>query len=397
MMKRSRGFILSEILMTMILQAGFILTLFGAFYLMMEFYTKTQAVLTARDHAERVIQFMDDKIRAAGLGLWACTDDVDGDGEKEPNSATIRGRLSVIPKLKTSRMFLSNPNEGYKLPVAIWWFDEEGVNGVPKLSNGQDKGNILVLLYAEPHIAEKKEEELVMLFSKKDDFRLTTEGNYTKGQATITMIDDDSGSKSLFTSKHKFHITQSEKNIGRWAVSEAMGVPFYIPSIGNYPDIGIFFYGGDAVSTYAIKAEHLPETLNIPDAGELMYLKCMQMFVHDNNDGQGRQFAFRELNVNGDTWLPTNGYNQEKNILDIYMELDTSTNIFTLYVLAQGGYDAGVSNPRPESWPKEATPSADNDDDAKTAWLAHDYCHYTVYVSRASWKLNNIPEDFSWN
>ena len=105
MMKRSRAFILSEILMTMILQAGFILTLFGAFYLMMEFYTKTQAVLTARDHAERVIQFMDDKIRAAGLGLWACTDDVDGDGEKEPNSATIRGRLSVIPKLQTSRMF----------------------------------------------------------------------------------------------------------------------------------------------------------------------------------------------------------------------------------------------------------------------------------------------------
>ena len=390
-MKRLRAFILSEILMTMMLQAGFILTLFGAFYLMMEFYTKTQAVLTARDHAERVIQFMDDKIRAAGLGLWACTDDVDGDGEKEPNSATIRGRLSVIPKLQTSRMFQSNPNEGYKLPVAIWWFDEEGVNGVPKLSNGQDKGNILVLLYAEPHIAEKKEEELVMLFSKKDDFRLTTEGNYTKGQATITMIDDDSGSKSLFTSKHKFHITQSEKNIGRWAVSEAMGVPFYIPSIGNYPDIGIFFYGRDAVSTYAIKAEHLPETLNIPDAGELMYLKCMQMFVHDNNDGQGRQFAFRELNVKGDTWLPTNGYNQEKNILDIYMELDTSTNIFTLYVLAQGGYDSSYdpeANPptksKPASWPENAS------------WN-DDYLKYVLYVSRASWKLNNIPEDFSWN
>ncbi|MBQ9903476.1 MAG: hypothetical protein IJM47_01685, partial [Synergistaceae bacterium] len=150
-------------------------------------------------------------------------------------------------------------------------------------------------------------------------------------------------------------------------------------------NLNIRFYGTDG------------NEVIIPHGGEVMYLKCMQMYVHTHPTEGDRQFAFRELNADGKSWTATDGFNQEKNILDIYMELDTSTNIFTLYVLAQGGYDAGVSNPRPESWPKEATPSADNDDDAKTAWLAHDYCHYTVYVSRASWKLNNIPEDFSWN
>ena len=119
MMKRLRAFILSEILMTMILQAGFILTLFGAFYLMMEFYTKTQAVLTARDHAERVIQFMDDKIRAAGLGLWACTN-----SKGKCDSETIRGKLDKIPIMQVSSEF-DGKKHGYHLPVSLSWYERD--------------------------------------------------------------------------------------------------------------------------------------------------------------------------------------------------------------------------------------------------------------------------------
>ena len=71
-MKRSRAFILAEILMTIMLQAGFLLVLCSSFYLLVNFYSKTQQVLSARNHAERVISFVDDKIRHAGLGLWRC-------------------------------------------------------------------------------------------------------------------------------------------------------------------------------------------------------------------------------------------------------------------------------------------------------------------------------------
>ena len=168
-----------------------------------------------------------------------------------------------------------------------------------------------------------------------------------------------------------------------------------ITSLSGSGEITVYTYGS---------------SVNIPHASELIPLKCMKMFVHDNNDVEGGQLAFRETiptSYNNDlAWYDT--YNQEKNILEIYMELDTSTNIFTLYVLATGGYDASVSNPRPSAWPNNAKPRPKDkdyedkidkitDDDAKKAWLAHDYSHHIVYVSRASWKLDNIPPNFSWD
>ena len=61
---RRKAFLLTEQLMTILLQAGFILVLVTTFYLMLNFYTKTQQVLTARNRAERVIQFVDDNCGA---------------------------------------------------------------------------------------------------------------------------------------------------------------------------------------------------------------------------------------------------------------------------------------------------------------------------------------------
>ncbi|MBQ9573843.1 MAG: hypothetical protein IJR27_01010 [Synergistaceae bacterium] len=87
-MRRSRAFILSEILMTMMLQAGFILVLCTSFYMLTSFYSKTQQVLTARSHAERAISFFDDKIKNAGLGLWRCD-----------TPSEIRAALDDLPKL----------------------------------------------------------------------------------------------------------------------------------------------------------------------------------------------------------------------------------------------------------------------------------------------------------
>lgn len=71
-MRRSRGYILTEIMMSMLLQAMFIVVLSGAFYMMLTFYTKTQQLQTARMRGQRVISYIDQRIRHAGLGLWQC-------------------------------------------------------------------------------------------------------------------------------------------------------------------------------------------------------------------------------------------------------------------------------------------------------------------------------------
>ena len=127
---RRKAFLLTEQLMTILLQAGFILILVTAFYLMLNFYTKTPQVLTARNRAERVIQFVDDKIRHAGLGLWQC------------NETSLRTRLKHIPMLLESHR--------YVLPVSI--ADNDGTMNekfIPEKSAVQTESNVLKLLYAE--------------------------------------------------------------------------------------------------------------------------------------------------------------------------------------------------------------------------------------------------------
>ena len=73
MMKRSRAFILSEILRGTALSAGLVLALCGAFYMTINFYARTSKILTAREKGQRVISFVDERIRHTGLGLWKCS------------------------------------------------------------------------------------------------------------------------------------------------------------------------------------------------------------------------------------------------------------------------------------------------------------------------------------
>ncbi|MBQ3396793.1 MAG: hypothetical protein IJG55_10800, partial [Synergistaceae bacterium] len=72
-MKRSKAFILVEILTGMVLQTGFILVLCTSFYLMLSFYSRTQQVLNARQKGGKVIAYVDSRIRNVGLGLGKCS------------------------------------------------------------------------------------------------------------------------------------------------------------------------------------------------------------------------------------------------------------------------------------------------------------------------------------
>lgn len=355
-MRRSRAFILSEILMTMMLQAGFILVLCTSFYMLTSFYSKTQQVLTARSHAERAISFFDDKIKNAGLGLWRCNS----------SSSEVRGALMPIT---LNGMLLKN----FKLPIFIannvtdtdpqCFTDDEG--------HRIQHGDVLTVLYAMRDLSTGDEANVPIVTQTENPQEIT--GNPGVYKRKLKLIEKDhsnpTGVKGNFDFEHL-----AQENIACYAVTEGTGIPMYVNSIVETGSLA----GNIEVYTYISDASDT----KVADSSELMRLKCMQMFVHDNNDGEGKQLAFHEPKPNGVHW--DKDYNQEKNILDIYMELDTSTNIFTLYVLAQGGYDASADNPKPKVWPDNA-----NWDD--------DYKHYTVYVSRASWKLNNIPSNFSWD
>ncbi|MBR1438558.1 MAG: hypothetical protein IJ587_08475, partial [Synergistaceae bacterium] len=177
-MRRSRAFVLSELLMTMLLQAGFILILCTSFYLLTSFYTKTQQVLTARNHAERVIQFMDDKIKHAGLGLWGCGD-----------SAEIRARLNPIQKLKPTKLLTTDPLKGYNLPVALATNTNDPYNP-PEMpdapSDAKITGDLIAILYAQ------MDKELVMTFKTENPaeeaFKRISD---ISGNARVTILDDD--------------------------------------------------------------------------------------------------------------------------------------------------------------------------------------------------------------
>lgn len=378
-MKRSRAFVLSEQLMTIMLQAGFILVLCTSFYQLISFYTRTQQVLTARNHAERVISFMDDKIRSAGLGLWKCK-----------NSSDIRSRFEV-----TMLATQGASNQGYRLPIALQngfrhkgTQNEEvipqtalGTDYIPLLSLRQDSGNVLTLLYAQRSLSSGAEETI-------SAFRASQTFN-TNETAALKLLDSNDSNPEKVKSLFKTTNTENpEYDIKTYAVMEGFGFPIHLEGVtvkggnrGNRGEVQVKVYGTQPA-----------QSITIPAAGELLSLNCMQMFVH-THEGE-RQFAFRELKASG-TW--DNTYNQEKGVLDIYMEVDKDHRVFTLWVLASGGYDASLNNPRPETWPEQAQPTA-------TQWGKKvsdirdytSYPHHIVYVSRASWKLNNIPPNFVW-
>ena len=346
-MKKFRAFILAEQLLTIMLQAGFILVLCGTFYLLTSFYANMNQALTARNHAERVISFLDSKIRQAGLGLWRCDD-----------AADIRNRLAIIPMLSESGQY------AYNLPISVT--DNDGnmnEDFKPKKNSNKTEGDVLTLLYAQSELSSGDDYEIITLAKKPASF--------SEGETIIELADNSNENLEHLKEKSVFSFSESKADIRNYAVSASFGFPIYLHKLLNH-ELTVGLFGS------------ISETVTIPAASELLALKCMQMFVR--TDGDERQFVYRELTEDGAKWK--NATIQEDNILDIYMKLES--NVLTLCVLASGGKNTGANTPRPETWPKEANPKANTDEAAKAAWLASDYCNHIVYVSRQSWRLHNV-------
>ena len=126
----------------------------------------------------------------------------------------------------------------------------------------------------------------------------------------------------------------------------------------------------------------------------MLYLKSVRVYAaepsdYDKNHGQ-QERNLKVQKLDGEAWSNSEPYQQ--GILEIYAELDAREdekgrpkNILSVWVLSSGGKD-NMTHERPaySDWPE-------------TARWEDDYKYYVTYVSKGTWKLNNLPEDFTWN
>lgn len=349
-MKRSRAFILTELLTGMMLQAWFLLVLCTAFYMMLSFYTRTQQVLTARDRGQRVIAYFDHRMRGAGLGMWRCN-----------TSKDVREALWPLTD-PSKNLVLSNKN--LALPVAVTYLDQytfdnnnNDFNNAPKniitnsLGNQTYCGNILTLLYAERDTSIKTgSDRMNLVFSSDKPVELGSGAKNGK----FKLVDD-----SIIMNKSKLNTDIYSNTIpaNPYAVTRSIGIPFQVKDIKQYTFVMSF------------TGINIPSVDVLP-MDELLYLKCVRVFVEGS--GVDSNFKYQNLTSKWSDKIP-----HEKGILEIYMELDTVTKIFDLYVLSTGGEDKSVTRTKPENWPDNAR------------WK-DEYLNHALYVSHASWKLHNL-------
>ncbi|MBR6902254.1 MAG: hypothetical protein IKN30_09400, partial [Synergistaceae bacterium] len=166
-----------------------------------------------------------------------------------------------------------------------------------------------------------------------------------------------------------------------WAVLRGSGVPVRVKddTKDDLIDIQSMFSTNLSLKSFDIYA-----------GDELLYLQCETLFAEDpRTDDKDTVRNLKVQKPSGISWGQVDPF--ESGILEIYAELDTNPgkNILTLWVLSTGGQDT-VVHERPKDWPLTARPTNWDDKSNK-------YKYEILYVSKASWKLNNLAENFTWN
>lgn len=387
-MKSSKGFTLVEIMTAMAVYGIFLSMLAGAFYALLTFGNRSQQVLIAREHGQRVINYVDGKIRNAGLGLHALQ-----------SSEEIRKALDPLTKSGGS---LHNSKEELKLPVAVTYkYQDTMGDDACKTSDVKKKydvldtsireekdknifiGNILTLLYAERENNNGDEIEGAVSLIIVPSGDLTSQEIKNQKKETVKLLARNLDQYDETFKKRK--PINDDKDINNWAVLRGSGVPVRVKdnTKNDLIDIQSIFNTNLRLKSFDIYA-----------GDELLYLECETLFAEDpRTEDRNKGETVRNLKVqkpSGTSWGKVNPF--ESGILEIYAELDTNKiegtdkkkNILTLWVLSTGGRDT-VIHEQPKDWPSTAR------------WQDNKYKYEILYVSKASWKLNNLAENFTWN
>ena len=366
-----RGFILTEILTGMVLQVGFAIVLCSAFYMILNFSTNAQQGFAANDKGQMVISYFDGRIRNAGLGLWGC-----------PSSEDIRVALNNIPALNNKD---TSNKKNLCLPVAIvnntGDITQNGTVSYDK-NTGVYSGNVLTLLYAHRDTNEYNSSPVrLILITNKSQDAVTLQENNTEGSNEFILIDDKAKVNNSSTylgiasyTNSQLSANPNKKNIKNYTVIESAGVPIYTSSTkdNNHKTNKS---GGNIIVLQAFTGTNQPK---IYPMSEMLDLECQRLYtVKDSN---GYNFVFHELGNDG-TWKNGKFYYHTKDILDLYMTLDTKSAIpiFELKVLVSEGINELGTTAKPKDWPGR--------------WTA-DFNTHKVHVSKAAWKLYNLAPFF---
>ena len=346
--------------------------------MLLAFGSRTQAILTARERGQRVITFVENRIRNAGLGLQEL--------KKVSDVQKVMNPLITSTKKPLYNSCKIDSITGLRLPVAISYSNKWPKIYTSKTNNdittsnpykveniGERKnvwhGNILTLLYA-----QREDDNTINLVICPTDSNIQSVDISTDEAVEFNFIDDN---KSYEHTKRFYHSASKNRinNINNWTVLVGTGIPLSIVSENN-SKVKL-----KRPSTYTAKVPV------VHTGDEMLYLKCVRMFVNKSDDGN-MNFVFQTLDSqasDNSDWSDL--YPHEQDILGMYMEMDKDNNILDLWVLATGGKD-DIKHDRPADWPEKAQPD-------KNQWANN--CQYEItYVSHASWKLHNIPKDFNW-
>lgn len=330
-MMRRRAFILAEILTGMMIQAWFIVTLCGAFYLLLTFSNRIQQSNAAQDHGQRVIAYVDARIRNAGLGLWDC-------GEPKKLAATYLPKLVCLANLH--------------LPIAITTENLDKFDAYDVPADGIYSGDVLTLLYAHRSYStvNKNNSKLVLKLSAGEQSR-----DISSATTDIALIAGTSGWASIVFNAG-FANTGDFPNIKNYAVMESSGVPVMLKA-----------------SNTEVKITPTSST-TIYNMSELLPLECERMYVTESTNQ--RSFMIKKLGFDsGCKWNPASPHTA--GILEIFMTLDTKQKppVFELKVLVNEG-KSDTPTQKPSVWPSK--------------YWKSDYEQFKVHVSQASWKLYNL-------
>ena len=335
--------------------------------MILTFSTDTQKILAAHDDGQMVISYIDSRIRNVGLGLYGCKTPqkiAEAFGIKS-DSTNVNFKALKIKKNGSTGDYIP-----LDLPLAITSGEFE--NEVVDSQDGVYRGNILTIMYAH-------KDYNIDNADNKDTFVLLGAGNITSGEPRkVIQSSADQYKFNIVNVGHspstKFDLgfkkdSNRLKKIESWAALEASGLPVRVSNLVETSD-----------SVYSLKengkiyltAPYVP--IDVYPMSELLNLECQKLYAATDTPNASKAFIYANISQYGGSWEK---HYHTKNILDLYMTLDTKHNppIFDLKVLVSEGKNNHGDTQRPINWP---------------GFWKDEYSQHKVHVSQASWKLYNL-------
>ena len=343
-MRSKKGYILTEILTGLYLQAAIILTMAAALSWLLSFQIKSVEILTARSHDNNFFAYLEPRIKNCGLGLFKC---VSADNENILKLAFDADGRYTAPNL-----------EGFINSLVI--FENLTDYGLKETARENEHGiicgHVLGILYTMP------------LQNVLIQTRWGLEDKINPGNSFEYL---------LYTTKQLEDFSGVSMDIRSWCVLPTVGVPFLALQTKNKNKKDVL---------RITLAKNFGRSLKIPPVSEVFEVRAEFFYVTQSENGvadENFSSTLRRISPRFDTahqhYLMNNP--MEDGILETYFELDKKSKTLDVYILSYAGdyvsFNTSQKNSKPKSWPDNAN------------WN-DEYLRYELFVNMKSFKLDNV-------